>query len=377
VTAPPGPSWAEIGDAESVVLPNGTFMLASCCAFPAVDALFNAATLGWTSTGAPNAGINYQDEQGYELMSNNKVLTLDIWTNFFTGGAAYNAEQYSPLTGLWSSAGSTPVSLPDDPQCGTFEIGPAVMRGDGKLIAFGGHTGCVAATAIDPTAIYDPVSSVWHAGPDVPSTCGAASTTPCDLADAPAAVEPNGSILFAASSGYGENPTHFFEYRNGNKIAQVDDTLLYADISGAYYYNFLILPNGQILATDFSNIAEVYSPGGPPVAALAPKSITVPTTLVHGQSYMLSGKQLNGQSQGAYYGDDTQGSTNYPIVKIVNSATGDVIYARTSNFSSMSIANVNPSSATFAVPATIETGPSQLYVIANGIPSAPVKVTVN
>lgn len=378
VTAPPGPSWAQIGDAESVVLPNGTFMLASCCAFPAADALFNAGTLGWTSTAAPNAGFNYQDEQGYELMSNGNVLTLDIWTNFATNGPAYNSEQYSPLTGLWTNAGSTPVSLPDDPQCGTFEIGPAVMRGDNKLVAFGGHTGCVAATAIDPTAVYNTAAGVWRSGASVPSVCGPASTTPCDLADAPAALEPDGSILFAASAGYGGNPTHFFEYSVSDKITQVGDTLLYAGISGAYYYNFLVLPNGQIFSTDFSNIAEVYTPAGKPVAGWAPKGINVPTTLVHGQSYTVTGKQLSGVTQGAYYGDDVQASTNYPIVKIVNSATGDVVYARTSNFSSMALSQVSkPSSAVFAVPATIETGPSQLYVVANGIPSAPVNVTVN
>jgi hypothetical protein len=372
-----GGGWSQIGDAQSVVLPNGSFMLASCCAFPAVNALFNPATLGWTSTGSPTAGIGYQDEQGYELMSTGNVLTIDIWTNYFNGGPAYNAEQYSPLTGVWSDAGSSPVSLPDDPACGTFEIGPAAMRGDGKLIAFGGHTGCVAATAIDPTAIYNPVSGVWKQGPDVPSICGGDAATPCDLADAPAAVEPNGSILFAASSGYGETPTHFFEFSGANKITQVSDPLLNADVSGAYYYNFLVLPNGQVLMTDFTNVAEVYTPAGPRFAASAPKNISVPTTLTHGQSYTLNGQQLGGQSAGAYYGDDAQAATNYPIVKIVNAATGDVAYARTSNFSSMSIANATPSSATFAVPATIETGASTLYVIANGIPSAGVKVTVN
>ena len=376
VNPPVGPSWTQIGDAQSVVLPNGTFMLASCCAYPDVDALFDASTLGWTSTGSPNAGFNYQDEQGYNLLTTGNVLTLDIWTNFATGTPAFNAEQYSPATGVWSSAGSTPVSLPDDPQCGTFEIGPAVMRGDGTLVAFGGHTGCVASTAIDPTAIYNAVTGVWSLGAKVPSVCGPASQTACDLADAPAALEPDGSILFAASAGYGENPTHFFEYSTINKITQVSDTLLNAGVSGAYYYNFLVLPNGQILSTDFSNVMEVYTPAGPPLAFWGPKSISVPATLTHGQSYTLTGSQLNGRSQGAYYGDDVQGSTNYPIVKIVNSATGDVAYARTSNFSSMSIAPDSHGSASFAVPTTIETGASLLYVIANGVPSPAFRVTV-
>ena len=41
---------------QSTVLADGTFLLAACCAFPDVDALFDATNLTWTSTGAPDAG---------------------------------------------------------------------------------------------------------------------------------------------------------------------------------------------------------------------------------------------------------------------------------------------------------------------------------
>ena len=197
-------------------------------------------------------------------MPNGNVLTVDVWTNYATKGNATNAEQYSPLTATWTSAGSTPVSLPDPYQCGTFEIGPAVTRGDGKVIAFGGNTGCVAGASADPTAIYSVATGAWSAGPDVPDLCGTNGTTSCTLADAPAALEPDGAILFAASSGFGQRPTHFFEFSRTNVITQVADTLLHASTSGAYYYNFLVLPNGQILSTDFSKNAEVYTPAGLP-----------------------------------------------------------------------------------------------------------------
>jgi hypothetical protein len=43
--APP-PGWKTIGDAQSVVLPNGTYMQANCCTQQA--ALLNASTLTWT-----------------------------------------------------------------------------------------------------------------------------------------------------------------------------------------------------------------------------------------------------------------------------------------------------------------------------------------
>jgi hypothetical protein len=376
VTAPAGSGWTQIGDAESIVLPNGTFMLASCCASgPAADALLDAKTLTWTATGAPTAGGSFQDEQGYELLPSGNVLTIDIWTNYPNGGAT-NAEQYVASAGSWISAGATPVSLPDPAACGNWEIGPAAMRGDGTLVAFGGNTGCVAGETADPTAIFTAKTGKWKLGPNMPATCGKDGATSCSLADAPAAVLPTGAILVAASAGYGSSPTHFFEYSATNTITQVSDTLDYARGSSCYYYNFLVLPNGQVLETDFSSIAEVYTPSGTPVSSWAPIISKVPTSLTPGMSYTLKGKQLSGLSQGAYYGDDAQMATNYPLVRIVNTATGHVFYARTSGFSTLSIAPKVAGSATFSVPDKIETGASTLYVVANGIASKAVSVTI-
>jgi hypothetical protein len=351
-------------------------MLGACCGFPAVDALLNPASLTWTSTGAPRAGGHYQDEQGYELMPDGAVLTIDIWTNYNSQGNATNAEQYSPLTTKWTSAGNTPVSLPDPYQCGNFEIGPAVVRGDGKVIAFGGNTGCVAGATADPTALYDVKAGTWSPGPYLPALCGSDGATSCDLADAPAALMPNGAILFAASAGYGQSPTHFFEFSRKNTVEQVSDTRKRASISGAYYYNFLVLPNGQIFSTDFSARPEVYTPAGPPVEEWRPTITSVARTLAAGRAYTVTGKQLNGRSQGAFYGDDAQTATNYPILKVVNAATGHVFYARSYDFSQMSVAPETRVSAQFILPAGVETGPASLFVIANGIPSKPVAVVV-
>jgi hypothetical protein len=388
VSPPPGWSYftngtGVIGDSESVVLADGTFMQAACCLLPDGDALLDAASLTWNNTGAPRLGNFYQDEQGYNLLPDGKVLTIDIWTDFdfntfISSGNPTNAEQYEPKSGLWVSAGNTPVSLVDSYECGTFEIGPAVMRPDGSLVAFGGNTGCSEETGskADPTAIYDTGAGTWSAGPNVPAACGKDGTRNCDLADAPAALLPNGNILFAASAGYGGAPTHFFEYTKNDVIDQVADTLFYSTDSGAYYYNFLVLPNGQILATDFSKIAEVYTPTGSPHSAWAPTITSYPASVNPGGYYKISGTQFNGLSQGADYGDDVQGATNYPLVRITNIATGHVFYARTANHSTMSIAPDTSGSTTFTVPGAIETGPSALEVIANGIPSRAVTITV-
>jgi hypothetical protein len=388
VSPPPGWSYftngtGVIGDSESVVLADGTFMQAACCLLPDGNALLDAASLTWSNTGAPRLGNFYQDEQGYNLLPDGNVLTIDIWTDFDfntfeSSGNPTNAEQYEPKLGLWVRAGNTPVSLVDPYECGNFEIGPAVMRPDGSLVAFGGNTGCKeAASQVNPTAIYATGAGTWSAGPNVPAVCGKDGTRNCDLADAPAALLPNGNILFAASAGYGDSPTHFFEYTKNDAIDQVADTQFYSTTSGAYYYNFVVLPNGQILSTDFSKIAEVYTPTGAPRAAWAPAITSCPTAVNPGGYYKISGTQFNGLSQGADYGDDVQAATNYPLVRITNSTTGHVFYARTANHSTMSIAPGTSGSTTFTVPGTIETGPSVLEVIANGIASKGVAITVD
>jgi hypothetical protein len=383
VSAPPGAGWVQdplaIGDAQSTVLADGTFLLAACCAYdPDLDALFDATNLTWTSTGAPNAGSNFQDEQGYTLLPNGNVLTVDIWTGCSgpgscTGPDPTNAEQYNPTTGTWSSAGNSVVSLVDPYACGNYEIGPAPLRPDGTVVQFGGNTGCTGDA--DPTGIYDSTTGVWSAGPNVPEVCGSNGTTQCDLADAPAAVLPNGNILFAADTGAFEKPTHFFEFTTLNAINQVAD-----DFGGSYvgssYYNFLVLPNGQILTTVGLDQPEFYTPTGSPDPSWAPVISTSPSSVYPGTTYTITGTQLNGLTQGAYYGDDVQAATNYPIVQITNSATGHVFYGRTFNFSTESVAPGVAVSTNFTVPANIEKGASSLVVIANGIPSTPVPVGV-
>jgi hypothetical protein len=351
------------------VLTNGVFMLAPCCSQPYQDYRLNESTLKWYPAAAPNqTGQLYQDEQGYELLPNAKVLTIDIY------GSPNEVEQFTPSTNTWSTVANTPVSLVDPEVCGTDEIGPAVVRGT-TLVAFGGNTGC-ATPATDPTAIYTVGTNTWSLGPVVPSVCGSGGTSPCTLADAPAALLRTGNILFAAS-GYSAKPTHFFEFTRTNTIVQVSDPVRDFDIP-SNQYNFLELPSGQIFVTnDVISPAEVYTPQGGALAAYRPTITSVDTTLsANGSSYVLAGKQLNGRSQGAMYGDDAQAATNYPMVRIKNNATGHVFYAYTFGYSTMSIAANVASSFSFLMPSAVETGASTLEVVTNGVPSAPVSVTI-
>jgi len=92
---------------------------------------------------------------------------------------------------------------------------------------------------------------------------------------------------------------------------------------------------------------------------------------------MITGTQFNGLSQAVGFGDDYQGATNYPLVRITNAETGHVYYCRTHNHSTMAVATGTTSVSTqFDVPPSIETGKSTLVVVANGIPSKPWSLTI-
>ncbi len=365
--APPA-GWTNIGDASTVVLPDGTYMLANGYAgdlTPKQQALLQNSCSGsicssiWVVVGAGKFDAN--SEEGWTLLPSGNVLTVDTYV--FTGKCGMNSELYVDSSSTWQSAGNTPSQLAD---CNNSdEMGPQVLRPDGTVVAFGATTSGIAHTAI-----YDSSNSTWRAGPDLPTINGQNYT----LADAPAALLPSGNVLFAASPGLFSSPVHFFELDRAGNISQVGDTFGASSIS-SYELNFLVLPSGQILATDFNSV-QIYTPSGAPIPSWAPVIDTYPAVIGRGATYQLTGWQFNGLSQGAFYGDNVQAATNYPIVRLVNASTGHVFYARTSGFNTMSVAPNTPSSTNFIATGNTETGLSYLSVVANGIASEPVNVIV-
>ena len=352
-----------IGDAQSVVLANGTYMQANCCTTEA--ALLDADTLTWRPTGQGKRDTN--DEEGWTLLPNGKVLTVDAYV-FGYDASGMASEIYDWRTGAWSSAGSTNVQLWDSAStCGgqgfaSDEVGPAVLRPDGTVF-YAGSNRCGAGH----TAIYDWRTGRWKAGPDFPDAVS--------IADGPAALEPNGKVLMMASPFFA-SPSEFFEW-DGKRLSAVVAPP-HAAFDRSYFGNMLVLPTGQILLTDFSNDVEIFTPTPPNgrERVAEPQIFDVPTRLARGKSYELTGRGLNGVSQGASYGDDAQSATNYPLVRITNAKTGHVFYSRTHDHSSMAVASNELVHTQFDVPANQERGRSTLEVVANGIASCGISVLV-
>jgi hypothetical protein len=130
-----------------------------------------------------------------------------------------------------------------------------------------------------------------------------------------------------------------------------------------------------VLASSSGDL-EIYTDTGSAQSSWRPLVGSVPTTLVRGITYSLSGTQLSGLTEGSGYGDDEDDATNYPLVQIQNNATGTVYFARTSDISSMSVAPGTKSSVNFVMPTNAPTGASSLTVVANGVASASVSVNV-
>jgi len=147
-----------------------------------------------------------------------------------------------------------------------------------------------------------------------------------------------------------------------------------------------MLPTGEVLLTAFNQgtgadaVGQivVYSNGVSPLSTYRPIITSAPTTVAGGGTYTITGKQFNGFSYGATYGDDSQSETNYPLVRITNRASGVVSYARTFNFSSMGVQKVGSSTlvtASFQAPPNLPAGASWLEVVANGIASNKQNIT--
>ena len=352
LAAPPG--WSFIGDSPSSVLPNGYFLIGNKLVTNV--AVLNPKTMQWLQGNAPGKS-DFNAEEGWTLMPDGTILTYDVKN-------APNSERFFPSLKRWETAGSTIVDLHSPSPFGCLnygpggrycyyppgEVGPGILRPDGTVFATGSYTNAGPGH----TAVYTPGASLmdpgtWVAGPDFPDND--------DAGDSFAALLPNGNVLVEGESGQ----LYTFDGKN----------LTSGPYGGG---SLMVLPTGQILIGGYA----VYNPSGSPNPAWAPTITSSPSSATRGKTYKISGTQFNGMSQANSFGDEYQTATNYPLVRMTNNSTGHVFYAATHGHSSMGVATGSlPVSTNFNVPANMETGASTLVVVANGIASGSVNITIN
>ena len=346
----PGPAFS---DAISEILPNGNVLVAAVSQFGGC-LIYNVAANTWQTA----ASTVNQNEVAWTKMPNDTIVTID------TG--AQTSEHYLPASNLWIKDGNVPVVVYGF----GAELGAGFLLPNGKAFYIGGSTN---------TAIYTPGASPgsagsWVAGP--PMVFGANNL---GAVDAPAAMMVNGKILCAIGPVGGFNgPTSFYEYDYlANSFTQVTAPGGGSTYSPApFVTSMLCLPDGNLLFVGGQNSTSlyIYTPDGTPLPQGQP-TINSITENADG-SFHMTGLGFNGISEGAAYGDDEQMETAYPLVRMTNTVSGNVYYARSRSWNSTSVQTGSRVITTeFNLSQTMPAGTYSLSVVANGNASVPTNFT--
>ncbi|MBV9287209.1 MAG: hypothetical protein JO288_05200 [Hyphomicrobiales bacterium] len=414
--------WDFIGDSPWTMLKNGHLLLGQ--KFSTAMAELDPKTLRWTNVSS-FAKDDIFAEEGLTLLPDGTVLTVNMTDFNFAQRFIPNSD---PSKTRWADAGATPKRLPatDSNSAQNIvydngmrvyhppgEIGPGMLRPDGTVFYTGAACdvpgpptkpdACVTYQPQAYTAIYDPKTNSWKAGPDIPTHEGAGDTWASLLPDGNVFMQTNppgtnqdrlklanarragivtgklrplAAAKEAAPGGFLPQqscPPGFPLYKayefNGTSLIHEG----VADFCGQP--DLLLLPTGGVMM----NGQVVYNGSGTFLNTWRPTitSFLYSNFVTPGGTYQIFGTQFNGLSQANAFGDEFQVFTNFPLVRITNNATGDVSYATTHDFSTMGVATGSAIVSTwFDVPTDLEIGASKLEVVANGIPSVPLPITV-
>jgi hypothetical protein len=343
------PSGDKILDAESMLLPNGNVLVGAVASSGSIE--YNPTTNTWTSQSIVSG--RDLDEKTWVKLPDGSIITPDGYQS-----GDETSERFIPSENKWITDANMPVNLID----GEGEMGPGFLLPNGSAFFIG---------ATGNTAYYKPsgttADGTWTAGPVLPNGLGDD--------DAPGAELPDGTLLLDLG------PTDSYNGPSSYYIFNPTDNI-YTAVSGApdtskepFINAFLDLPDGNVMWTDqVESTAYEYNPGVTPLATTVP-TITGITANSDG-SYQLTGAGLNGQDQGASYGDDNQMDSNYPIIRLTTTTGSSVYYAKTSNWSSGAVATGStPVTTDFTLPTGLAAnGTYYLYTVANGVPSNYVTV---
>jgi uncharacterized repeat protein (TIGR03803 family) len=354
---------SQFGDGMLELLANGD-VLAGYLNGPETY-LYDPATNTWSTAGT-KLHDDQSDEENWVKLPDGSILTYDIWSGNATGNPT--AQRYLPTSNTWVDAGSVPLPLSVSSfgsQSAFDELGPAVLLPNGNVFQIG------ANGATGNAALYAPSTNTWVAGPTIPGGLAAD--------DAPAAVLPNGDVIFAADIPPYTAPTELFSYDpTANTITPLSLPNALAnqlDKDPAFSGRMLVLPTGEILLSDSSGQLWDYNPSATPTTSWRPtiSSVTYDGVSAGQQTYTLKGTQLSGLDEGAYFGDDAQMASNYPIIQLTQ---GNTVYtARTFNWISQVATGSTPVTTQFALPAGLPGGTYALTVVANGISSTAIPFT--
>jgi hypothetical protein len=360
------PTWATVGDAPCALLPDGTFLVGSNETSDV--AKLDPVTMTWTAASPRSRGTS--GEESWVLMPDNTIASP----------SCVNPGQtwvYDIAGDQWTQDNDLPTSIVIPPPGDVAEIGPGLLLYDGRAFFVGGN---------QHTAVYTPGSRPqWTNGPDLPTVDGQNEGT----MDGPGALLVNGNLLVGAgpidAQGDYQAPSSYFEF-DGTNFQRTSDPP--NNDCPTYVTRLLLLPNGDVLfCREDDGSFYAYHSDAAPQDSFRPTIVNAPAAVTAGTTVQISGMQFNGLSQAVGYGDDSETATNYPLVRVTSKANSQVRYCRTSNHTTTDASgNTVPSmgvatgaaiiTTNAAIPSDLAAGDYSLEVVANGIPSGAVDVTI-
>lgn len=205
--------------------------------------------------------------------------------------------------------------------------------------------------------------------------------------DAAGALLPNGNLMFTGGTDslyLGGNFTSKTRWMKWDGVSSTA-VFLMADETGnanvgTHSFQVFPLPDGSMLIKGSTagalqryipTTAEATPPGGAKPVITSFASVVEPA-----QRVVLSGTQLNGLHEGGAFGDDGSPRTNFPVVRFTNAVTHRVYYARSDTLTYRGIQAGRPSTAVVTIPVIMPTGAYTMEVVASGIASASVPVSI-
>jgi hypothetical protein len=351
---------------------------------------YNPGTGTWSSI-SPSDGtalgtipVLSSNALGFELgpllrLQDGRVLAI---------GANQHTALYTPGTNTWAAGPDIMGTLngipspfgADDAPAAILPNGHVMLAADAGVSQFTSSgnitTGSNIITNIPSTAILQVGWGV--SGTGIPSGSTILSV------DSPSQIHitQNATVTTVGAAikfgGTFSRPTQLFDFNPGtNAISPLSPAIpdIRLNTASVFIMRMLVLPTGQMLFSDSSNQVWAFTPDGTPNPALRP--VINGITYNGGGTFTLTGKQLNGQSAGAAYGDDDQMDTNYPIVRMAN-GSGSVLYARTTNWTNFGVGTgTAPQTVNFTLnPSLVTPGPYSVVVSGSGISSFPVFVNI-
>jgi hypothetical protein len=363
--ATPPSGWSTLGDAQSVVLADGTYFQANCCT---KQTAYRNPDGTWTA--GPNVLAVRNDESGYSTLGDgsNRVMMVDVQTNSNCGGSTKSSEYYD-FNGdkMWHCGPQLTQQLwqQSDQELGSGVVFyPSAHHSKGGMFQYGGNSTF--------TNILDANSFTWATGPTLGNF---------QQADGPGALEPNGLVLEQLSPGLFQAGCQFAEFDpEGNSGAgtltnTVNNAFCPADSS--FVGHLMIFPTGQIGSEDYDTVIYLYTPKSGVVSGVAPTIIPATNAYLGGsKNNVLYGIQLNGLSENNFYGDDYQAATNYPLIRFTDSSN-NVYYGFTHDDSTHKMGAGLVSYTKFDIDPATPPGTYTMQAVTNGIPSNSVTVKIH